>query len=177
MPGVPDVYQGCELAAFSLVDPDNRRPVDFARRRVMLAALDETAGRDEQAPAGTEHWCADCPGSAVASASLDAGKLLISSRAIRLRREHPAWFAGGYEPLAAQGPASEHAVAFSRSGQCVTVATRLPAGLRRKGGWQDTALRLPLGQWQDVLTGTTHPGGEVSLADLTGGLPVALLVR
>ena len=177
MPGVPDVYQGCELAAFSLVDPDNRRPVDFARRRVMLAALDETSEQDAHGHPGTGDWCADCPGGTVARASLDAGKLLVCSRAARLRREHPAWFAGGYEPLAASGSAREHAVAFSRSGQCVTVATRLPAGLRRKGGWLDTTLRLPLGQWQDVLTGTAHAGGELGLADLTEGLPVALLVR
>jgi (1->4)-alpha-D-glucan 1-alpha-D-glucosylmutase len=177
MPGVPDIYQGGELAAFSLVDPDNRRPVDFARRRVMLAALDETSEQDAHGHPGTGDWCADCPGSAVARASLDAGKLLVCSRAVRLRRDHPAWFAGGYEPLVASGPAREHAVAFNRSGQCVTVATRLPAGLRRKGGWQDTTLRLSPGQWQDVLTGTTHPGGDVALADLTAGLPVALLVR
>ena len=171
MPGVPDVYQGCELAAFSLVDPDNRRPVDFARRRVMLAALDE-AGH----PA-TGEWLADCPGSAVARASLDAGKLLVSARTIRLRREQPGWFAGTYEQLSACGPAREHAVAFVRAGQCVTVATRLPAGLRRKGGWQDTSLRLPAGRWHDVLTGAEHEGGDVRLSALTGALPVALLAR
>jgi (1->4)-alpha-D-glucan 1-alpha-D-glucosylmutase len=177
MPGVPDIYQGCELAAFSLVDPDNRRPVDFARRRVMLAALDETTGQDAHGHPATGDWCADCPGSAVAQASLDAGKLLVSSRAVRLRREHPEWFAGGYEPLTAIGPASAHAVAFSRSGRCVPVATRLPAGLRRNGGWQDTVLRLPAGSWLDVLTGAEHEGGVVRLADLTATLPVALLAR
>jgi (1->4)-alpha-D-glucan 1-alpha-D-glucosylmutase len=170
MPGVPDVYQGCELGAFSLVDPDNRRPVDFARRREMLAALGEAGGRRPAGPA-------DSPDSAVARTSLDAGKLLVSSRALRLRRARPAWFAGGYEPLSAGGPGRDHALAFVRSGQCVTVATRMPAGLRRKGGWQDTALRLPAGRWRDVLTGAEHAGGEVSLAALTAALPVALLAR
>jgi (1->4)-alpha-D-glucan 1-alpha-D-glucosylmutase len=170
MPGVPDLYQGCELAAFSLVDPDNRRPVDFARRREMLAALDEAGG---PGPAGA----ADCPGTAVARTSLDAGKLLVSSQALRLRRARPAWFTGGYEPLSAGGTGRDHAVAFIRSGQCVTVATRLPAGLRRKGGWQDTALLLPPGQWRDVLTGAVHAGDEVPLAALTAALPVALLAR
>jgi (1->4)-alpha-D-glucan 1-alpha-D-glucosylmutase len=170
MPGVPDLYQGCELGAFSLVDPDNRRPADFARRRDMLAALDEPGGHGLA-------WPADAPGSAVARTSLDAGKLLVSARALRLRRARPAWFAGGYEPLIAAGPGRDHALAFIRSGQCVTVATRLPAGLRRKGGWQDTALRLPAGPWRDVLTGAEHAGGKVPLAALTAALPVALLAR
>ena len=73
MPGVPDIYQGCELAAFSLVDPDNRRPVDFARRRVMLAALDETSEQDAHGHPGTGDWCADCPGSAVAGRAWTPG--------------------------------------------------------------------------------------------------------
>ncbi|MGH3381077.1 MAG: malto-oligosyltrehalose synthase, partial [Actinoallomurus sp.] len=118
MPGVPDVYQGCELTGLSLVDPDNRRPVDYARRRSLLADLD----------AGT------LPG------DLDGEKLLVTSRALRLRGEHPDWFAGGHEPLAASGPAAGHAVAFRRGG-AVTVATRLPAGLDR--GWGETELALP----------------------------------
>ncbi len=164
MPGVPDIYQGGELAASSLVDPDNRRPVDFARRRVMLAALDETSEQDGRGAYRAAPGTGARPASERSRPrqdSLDAGKLLVCSRAVRLRREHPAWFAGGYKPLSAGGPAREHAVAFSRSGQCVTVATRLPAGLRRKGVWQDTALRLPPGRWQDLLTGALHDGGEV----------------
>ncbi|HXW43138.1 MAG TPA: malto-oligosyltrehalose synthase, partial [Streptosporangiaceae bacterium] len=86
MPGVPDVYQGCELAAFSLVDPDNRRPVDYARRRVLLAALDEAG-----------------PGSTAGPGNLDAAKLHVTSRALRLRRDHPEWFAADYRPLAGGG--------------------------------------------------------------------------
>ena len=175
MPGIPDIYQGCELAGFSLVDPDNRRPVDFGRRRAMLAAIEsEPAGRPGRGPAGQP---ADSPGSAVARSSLDAGKLLVCQRALRLRREHPDWLASGYEPLTASGPAAEHAVAFSRGSHVAAVATRLPAGLRRAGGWQGTSLRLPSGRWHDVLTGAPYPGGDVALDDLTAALPVALLVR
>jgi (1->4)-alpha-D-glucan 1-alpha-D-glucosylmutase len=174
MPGVPDVYQGCELAGFSLVDPDNRRPVDFRQRRDMLAALHSApAEGDPPAPPGRP---ADGPGSAVARSSLDAGKLLVCQRALRLRRDHPDWFSAGYQPLTADGPSARHAVAFRRGGHLLTVATRLPAGLRRAGGWQDTSLRLPPGRWRDVLSGATHPGAEVALADLTAALPVALLV-
>ena len=157
MPGVPDIYQGCELAALSLVDPDNRRPADFARARSALAELD--AGGD-----------------ASALDNLSGAKLLVTSRALRLRRDRPEWFAAGYQPLAATGPAAAHAVAFRRGGQAVTVVTRRPAALRRAGGWRDTALRLPGGAWADLLTGAAHRGGAVPLTELTRRLPVALLV-
>ena len=166
MPGAADTYQGCELGAFSLADPDNRRLVDFARRRQLLATLDAVPRT---------------PGPAGATADgLDADKLLVTSAALRLRREHPGWFAGDYRPLEAEGPAAGHAVSFLRGpsagGAAVTVATRLPGGLRRRGGWADTVLPLPAGPWRDVLTGTTHAGPRPLLSSLTKRLPVALLV-
>jgi (1->4)-alpha-D-glucan 1-alpha-D-glucosylmutase len=154
MPGVPDVYQGCELTGLSLVDPDNRRPVDYQRRRRLLAAL--RAGQEV--------------------VGLDAEKLLVTSRTLRLRRDHPEWFAGGYTPLAGEGPAAEHVVAFMRGENAVTVVTRLPGGLRRRGGWTDTALPLPDLHWRDVLTGTRHAGLRPLLSEVTWRLPVALLV-
>jgi malto-oligosyltrehalose synthase len=154
MPGVPDVYQGCELTGLSLVDPDNRRPVDYQRRRRLLSALG--AGQEV--------------------VGLDAEKLLLTSRALQLRRDHPEWFAGSYTPLAAEGPAAEHAVAFLRGEHAVTVATRLPAGLRRRGGWADTVLPLPDLHWRDVLTGTRHAGLRPLLSEVTRRLPVALLI-
>ncbi|RJK92933.1 malto-oligosyltrehalose synthase [Vallicoccus soli] len=158
MPGAPDVYQGTELVDLSLVDPDNRRPVDYALRRGLLARLD--AG---EAPEG-----------------LDMEKLLVVSRALRLRREHPAWFGAGstYEPVATS---SSHAVAFARSGSVVAVATRLPAAVEREGGWGGATVSLPPGTWTDVLGGAdggvAYEGGEVPLARLLATLPVALLVR
>jgi (1->4)-alpha-D-glucan 1-alpha-D-glucosylmutase len=155
MPGVADVYQGCELTGLSLVDPDNRRPVDYQRRSRLLAAL--AAGPD-------------------AAVGLDAEKLLVTSRALRLRRDHPDWFAGRYVPLACEGPAAEHAVAFLRGEHAVTVVTRLPAGLRRRGGWGDTVLPLPEVHWRDVLTGVRHAGTRPPLDELTRRLPVALLI-
>jgi (1->4)-alpha-D-glucan 1-alpha-D-glucosylmutase len=158
MPGVADIYQGCELAGLSLVDPDNRRPVDYARRRRLLAAV-----------------TAD-PGHTLGGGGLDAEKLLVTTRALWLRRDHPDWFAGGYAPLGCEGPAAEHAVAFLRGEHAVTVATRLPAGLRRRGGWAETVLPLPEVHWRDVLTGARHAGLRPLLADLTRRLPVALLI-
>jgi (1->4)-alpha-D-glucan 1-alpha-D-glucosylmutase len=175
MTGVPDIYQGCELSALSLVDPDNRRPVDFARRRALLADLD--ANRLDLAAAPGDAGPGD------AGPRLDAAKLLVTTRALRLRRARPEWFAGGYAPLTAVGAAAEHVLAFARGGpdtgaSAVTVATRLPAGLRARGGWSDTVLPLATSApgWVDVLTGAVFRGDNLLLGDLTAGLPVALLV-
>jgi (1->4)-alpha-D-glucan 1-alpha-D-glucosylmutase len=162
---VPDIYQGCELASFSLVDPDNRRPVDFARRRDLLTAAGAAGAAGIAGAAGG-------PG-------LDELKLLVTTRALRLRRARPDWFAGRYEPLAAAGLAAEHVLAFARAGRAVTVATRLPAGLRRRGGWSGTTLVMPgtgPRRWRALLTGAVYAGPALPLAELTGRLPVALLV-
>jgi (1->4)-alpha-D-glucan 1-alpha-D-glucosylmutase len=154
MPGAADVYQGCELSGLALVDPDNRRLVDYERRRALLAA------QDSGAPA----------------ASLDAEKLLVTSRALRLRRDHADWFTGGYAAVRASGPAAGHVLAFQRGGHAITVATRLPSGLHRRGGWAGTVLPVPAGRWRDVLTGGVHTGPRPLLSDIARRLPVALLV-
>jgi (1->4)-alpha-D-glucan 1-alpha-D-glucosylmutase len=156
MPGAADVYQGCELGGFALVDPDNRRLVDYSRRWFLLAAQDA--------------------GGAGPPPDLDTEKLLVTSRALRLRREHPDWFTGGYAPVRATGPAAGHVIAFQRGGHAITVATRLPAGLRRRRGWAGTALPVPEGRWRDVLTGAIHSGPRPLLSDIAIRLPVALLV-
>ena len=157
-PGVPDVYQGTECFEYSLVDPDNRRPVDFAARRELLARLDD-------------HWLPPVDASG-------AAKLLVTVSALRLRRYRPELFTG-YRALVADGPAAEHAVAFSRDPGLVAVATRLPVGLAAAGGWADTVLALPHGadDWTDVITGESVGTSTPRLADLLARYPVALLVR
>jgi (1->4)-alpha-D-glucan 1-alpha-D-glucosylmutase len=152
--GVPDVYQGTELWDTSLVDPDNRRPVDFAERRAVLARLD--GGWVPPVDAG------------------GAAKLLVTMRALRLRRDRPEAFTG-YSALPAVGPAAEHLVAVDRGG-AVALATRLPVGLERSGGWRDTQVPLPEGRWRDLLSGRTVEGGLRPVAELLGTYPVALLV-
>jgi (1->4)-alpha-D-glucan 1-alpha-D-glucosylmutase len=129
MPGVPDVYQGSELWETSLVDPDNRRPVDFDHRAEVLAGTAEDDAVD---------------------------KLHVTCSALTLRRERPELFTG-YTPVGATGAAAGHVVAFDRGG-AVTVATRLPVGLAAGGGWGDTVLDLPEGRWHDVLTGLDTDG-------------------
>ncbi|MEU7975352.1 malto-oligosyltrehalose synthase [Micromonospora sp. NPDC049089] len=153
MPGVPDTYQGTELWDNSLVDPDNRRPVDFDVRREMLARIDG----GWRPPVDTD----------------GAAKLLVVSRTLRLRRAHPELFTT-YRPLPAQGPVSRHAVAFDRGG-VIAVATRLPLGLARVGGWCDTALSLPVHEMKDLFTGRVYSGGETPLDTLLADYPVALL--
>jgi (1->4)-alpha-D-glucan 1-alpha-D-glucosylmutase len=152
-PGVPDVYQGCELWDNSLVDPDNRRPVDFVARRELLARID--AG-----------WQPPVDESG-------AAKLLVTARVLRLRRSRPELFAS-YKSLPVTGEAAEHAVALDRGG-AVAVATRLPVGLARRGGWADTALSLQ-GDWVEAFTGAHFAGDRVGLSDLLSAYPVALLV-
>ncbi|MBM7460553.1 malto-oligosyltrehalose synthase [Rhodococcus coprophilus] len=151
-PGVPDVYQGTELWDDSLVDPDNRRPVDFGIRRGLLEE----------------------PGSAPA-------KFTVVQKALRLRRDRPESFVGGvYVPMFAVGPGAENVLAFGR-GPSAEDLDVLALSLRHTvaleaAGWGDTVLPLPLGSWTDVFSGRRF-SGTVRSADLFGALPVAALVR
>ncbi|HEX6865372.1 MAG TPA: malto-oligosyltrehalose synthase, partial [Thermoanaerobaculia bacterium] len=153
-PGVPDISQGTELWSLALVDPDNRRPVDYGERRRLLKDL---AG----APAPEEIL-----------ARTDSGlpKLWVIRQALRLR----SLLQGGYAPLPARGERAAHVFAFSRGG-VATVVPRLVIGLG--GDWGDTSLELPPGRWRNELTGQDAAEGEVRLSDLLRRFPVALLSR
>ncbi|MGK5448153.1 malto-oligosyltrehalose synthase [Streptomyces radiopugnans] len=163
MPGVPDLYMGTERVYTALVDPDNRRLPDFPPFRTGVP--EETAEVREEAAA----WLPE---------SLPEEKRALTEAALRLRREHPAWFgaSASYEPLRATGPAAGHCVAYARSGAVVCVATRLSLRLAGAGGWRETALELPPGRWRDLLGGR-EAEGSVKPAELLAERPVALLVR
>ncbi len=150
LPGVADVYQGSELWDLSLVDPDNRRPVDFDLRRSLLAA-------------GTGVPAVDDSG---------AAKLHVVATLLRLRRERSELFGekASYTGL----EAGERAVAYDRGG-LVTVAPTRALAVERDG-WGADSVTLPPGTWTDVLGGGTHTG-TVALAELLGAFPVAVLLR
>jgi len=153
-PGIPDVYQGSELWETSLVDPDNRRPVDFDQRRQFLADI-RAGARPPIDETG-------------------AAKLLVTTSALRLRRDRPDLFTR-YAPLPVLGEAAGHAVAFDRGG-AVAIGTRLPLGLARLGGWGDAEVVLPGHAQFDVITGRDFEGGPTQLAQLLADYPVALVV-
>ncbi|MEU4343703.1 malto-oligosyltrehalose synthase [Nocardia sp. NPDC023852] len=158
-PGIPDVYQGCELWEDSLVDPDNRRPVDFAARAGMLQSLTGTPALD----------------------TTGAAKMWIVAYALWLRRERPYCFVGGtYLPLFGSGEQADRVVSYARgrvgeAPEVIVAATRHSVGLA-ESGWGDTFLDLPTGTWTDRLTGHTFQG-KARLEKLFTRLPVALLVR
>ncbi|MDQ3906760.1 MAG: malto-oligosyltrehalose synthase, partial [Acidobacteriota bacterium] len=189
-PGVPDTYQGAEVWNFSLVDPDNRRPVDYDALRPMLASLRDARGSADPAS------LAD---SLMREPEDPRLKLYVTQRALNFRRAHAELFAScGYAPLGARGPRADNVVAFARrSGddECIAVAARfftrltdgrperLPLGAEV---WGDTALPVEPGEgaarYRDVFTGAeVSPQGScgnvLPLAEVFAHLPVALLER
>jgi (1->4)-alpha-D-glucan 1-alpha-D-glucosylmutase len=159
-PGVPDLYQGTELWTLTLVDPDNRRPVDYELRRRLLREL-----------------AALTPEAILARSDEGLPKLWVIRQALGLRRRRPELFgpAGTYRALWAAGRRADHVVAFCRGDGAITVVPRLVLTLA--GDWQDTTVDIPSGRWEHVLTGDRLEGGLVPLAGLLARFPVALLER
>jgi (1->4)-alpha-D-glucan 1-alpha-D-glucosylmutase len=185
-PGVPDLYQGNEVWTFNLVDPDNRRPVDFGQRATLLDGLDAGLADGTRAEL-----------SRVLSANLADGrvKLYLIRRALALRAADPELFAhGDYRPLHVEGPHAERLCAFvrNRSGRSVVVlAPRLLAGLMPPGsdtgdpfadpGWARTLVEVPARDLEDVLTGVSLQARPVqgrhllAAADVLRRFPAGLL--
>ena len=198
-PGVPDLYQGCELIDRSLVDPDNRRPVDYDERSLVLQDMQALPNRSPEALEAQVGEIASTP-------SDSRAKLWVIQRLLGMRRGLPALFReGSYQPLEVRGPRARHLIAFLRSYEgrtMVVVAVRLfalldradqaSAGSRREAhrprlplgeaGWAGTTLLLPAGfagaAWSEQLTGARHAwqGTEVELARLLRTFPGAVLL-
>ncbi|MBC7700330.1 malto-oligosyltrehalose synthase [Aquabacterium sp.] len=188
VPGVPDIYQGCETWNFSLVDPDNRRPVDFKAlqaRHAQVQSLFAGGQADERSLNGLrDNWRDGGP------------KMLFTWRLLQLRAGHPELFSkGSYQALPVLGPAASHVVACVRAldgQQCITIGSRLlhsltqgdHHGLHRPECWGVTRVGLPgdaPARWRDVLTGriltaTDGPARGLALADLFKHWPAAVLV-
>ncbi len=186
-PGVPDLYQGTELPALALVDPDNRRAVDFAKHQATLdeiGQLIEAQSLDAVAAMLRDSW------------QDGRLKLLVTSRLLALRHSHAAAFAGDYLALATQGTFSDHLCAYARiadAGVVITVVSRWAAtmtgGAMRaplgEEAWQDTAVLVPPkiapGRYVDMLTGRMHQvaaeadGTLLAAGELFATLPCCVL--
>ena len=178
-PGTPDVYQGDELLTLALVDPDNRRPVDWAARSALLDRLDALP------PDGTARLLAGREAATL-------GKPALLRALLAARRARPALFGrGDYLPLPVEGACAAHLVAFARTeGDAVAVALapRVVLGVRADGGapaggvWADTVVRLPAGWAGRPLVGvldgsewTVPDDGCLAVGGVLARLPVALL--
>jgi (1->4)-alpha-D-glucan 1-alpha-D-glucosylmutase len=190
-PGVPDFYQGTELWDLSLVDPDNRRPVDYAHRRRLLAELAplvEAAGRG-----GDGRVALDAVQELLRSWTDGRIKMYVTRAGLALRRRHaPLFLEGEYLPLPAEGERSDHVVAFARQHggrSALVLAPRLVVGLTGEAElpvgtavWGDTALRMPAGiapgDYRSVLTGEglRLDGNSIPVASVLTTLPVGLWI-
>jgi (1->4)-alpha-D-glucan 1-alpha-D-glucosylmutase len=167
VPGVPDIYQGNELWDFSLVDPDNRRPVDFRTRQTLLENLDHRTPDDLM-----KNW------------HDGAIKMKVLRSLLTFRRDFPQLFtAAEYEPLEARGDHAGQVVAFARRHASSEILVIVP---RRLGPleapftgavWRDTRLQLRPSRWKNILTGAPLEvaGKEALLADIFATWPVAVL--
>jgi (1->4)-alpha-D-glucan 1-alpha-D-glucosylmutase len=164
VPGVPDLYQGSEIWDLSLVDPDNRRPVDYVVRRHMLWDLQDLGAKEIAGWLGR---------------ALDDGapKIFVVHECLKLRRKHPEWFGrdAGYTAVQAKGEKARHVLAFLRGDRVLTVVPRLPLTLA--AAWDGTTVEVPAGHWRNRFTGNIVEGGTVEVEALLGEFPVGVLVR
>jgi (1->4)-alpha-D-glucan 1-alpha-D-glucosylmutase len=157
-PGVPDIYQGMEIWNLSLVDPDNRRPVDFSLLRGLLAGLDRMTVEEIMT-------------------RMDDGlpKLWVLRKGLELRKERTSLFAqGDYQPMDVHGEKKEQAAAFVRGGKVLTLVPRFV--LRDSRNWENTMLDFPKGRWRNRLTGDFFER-ETPLQEILSRFPVALLAK
>jgi (1->4)-alpha-D-glucan 1-alpha-D-glucosylmutase len=172
-PGVPDIYQGCDLWGLTLVDPDNRAPVDFEARQAILAALES---QGEPTADGTRRLLETYTDGRI--------KMYLTWRALTLRRTHPALFLeGSYEPI----HVSDHVIAFERCHDEQRLLCVVPRLMRTLTGgrqpwalgrvWKDATLRLSrAGTFRDVFTGSSLAGEALPLAEVLSAFPVAWLL-
>lgn len=157
-PGVPDVYQGTELCPRLLVDPDNRRLVDFQLREVLLAQAENSNAQE-----------------VLAREERGFAKLWLTRRVLELRERCPEIFSSPYRPLRLQGTKAAHLLGFSRAEAMAVVVQRLM--LKRGGSWEGSGVELPPGSWRNVLTEAELEGGFVMAEKLLETFPVALLAK
>jgi (1->4)-alpha-D-glucan 1-alpha-D-glucosylmutase len=186
-PGVPDIYQGTELLEFSLVDPDNRRSVNYDHRMELLATLQHQCASGPNLPSRVRDLISKCNGS--------AASLYLTSRALTFRRQQPEIFQrGNYVPLRVQGENSEHVIAFGRQHKGRTIVVAVPRLCATLMGeryesvceeeiWRNSTIDLPIDGiscFHNLFTAECLPAKEgesstLQLADVFRNFPVALL--
>lgn len=158
-PGIPDFYQGSELWDLSLVDPDNRRPVDFELRRRLLSLMKGLS-----------------PEEIIDKMDQGLPKLWVIHRVLELRQRMREIFdTGAYRPLYASGPKASHAFAFMRGEKVITLVPRFVLSLN--GNWDDTRIEIPEGRWLNRLTGIPLNGGQRLVEEILSFFPVAVISR
>lgn len=163
VPGVPDIYQGCELWDESLVDPDNRRPVDYELRRRLLEGLEQQSTRQ-------------------IIAAMDQGlpKLWVTRQALAARETCPDCFGpgGAFSPVLAEGDRPDAVVAYQRGERALVIAPRRTVDIADWAG--QTRIKIPAGRWRDVMTGRdieTSQSLSISVSELWHEFPVCLLIE
>ncbi len=160
VPGIPDIYQGSELWNLSLVDPDNRAPVDFGLRRQLLGELAHLS-----------------PETIMERMEEGLPKLWLIRQVLQLRQSHPDIFneSSAYVPIYAHGNKSDHLTAFMRGDRALVVAPRFV--MKLNDDWDDTTVILPESSWYNILTGEKLAGGTVAIEELLSRFPVGMLIR
>lgn len=157
--GIPDLYQGTELWDISLVDPDNRRPVDYELRENIFAQMEKMSAQQ-------------------ALEKLDSGltKMYVIYQCLKIRRQYQECFAAhsNYIPLEFTGTMTKHIVGFVRSDKIITIAPRFLISLNND--WKNTAAALPSGRWKNIFTGRKFEN-LIEIMNLLGEFPIALLVK
>jgi (1->4)-alpha-D-glucan 1-alpha-D-glucosylmutase len=168
-PGVPDIYQGCELWDLSLVDPDNRRPVDYARREALMAELSRQLEIPGQRAALFKTLMNEWRDGGV--------KLMTIALLLALRRDQPEIFEqGDYQPIEIEGDRADWAFGYVRAfgdRRLAVVIARYPAHRQAEPGW-DAVARLPEGRWLDLVRGS-YATADVPLREWLSPLPFAVL--
>jgi len=187
-PGVPDIYQGNELLEFNLVDPDNRRPVDYGRRRELLATLKRETASNHELPTRVREL--------ISAPDSNAAKQYLTWKTLTFRRQQPDLFhRGSYISLLAAGEKSEHVVAFARQHEGRSIIVAVPRLSGRLMGetqdsvceeaiWRDTTLEITsdgVACYHNLFTGECLPlqpgvAPRIPLSDLFRNFPVAILI-
>ena len=159
-PGIPDIYQGTELWDHSLVDPDNRRSVDFKMRRnrfKTVKKLDAVRALKKMQDGTVKLW--------------------LISRVLQIRSQYPKAFGpeGVYDAMAAEGEHADNFIAFERGKRIVVLVPRW--WMSRSGEWPQTRFVLPEGQWHNALTGDNWQSGSHAVSGLLASFPLGLFIR